>query len=229
MSDKTLVILPAFNEEQAIGLTIDEIRQCFPEGTIVVADSCSTDRTAQVAKDRGVAVIPAPRGKGAAVRHALIMLKKSSLTDGHRYYVTMDSDYTYPAKHIPEFLTTLRDGADVVIGHRAQMEEAAMTRVNRIGNVLLSWLFSAVYQRWIPDICSGMWGFRREVAEKFTLTSNDFTLEADMLVNAVRNGYRIKQVPIGYRPRLEGSQSKLKVVDGVRIALFLVSRRFWFR
>ncbi len=75
------------------------------------------------------------------------------------------------------------------------------------------------------DVCSGMWGFRKESLEKFNLVSNGFTLEADLFVNSIANKCVIFQTPIHYRKRSGGSP-KLKIWDGFKIAWFLVKERF---
>ena len=134
----------------------------------------------------------------------------------------MDADYTYPAKHILDLLANLED---VSMGYRHKREAGAMTRMNAFGNRMLSLLASVLYRRKVHDVCTGMWAFRGDVLNKFTLTSTGFTLEADLFVNAVRSGCRISEVPIEYRRRLDGCKPKLRVLDGFKIGLFLLKKR----
>jgi dolichol-phosphate mannosyltransferase len=216
------VLLPTLNEEATIGQTIDDVRRYAPDSEILVIDSCSGDRTVDVAINMGATVISVDlRGKGRAVREALGKLATKS-----DYYIMMDSDYTYPARHIPQIIEELSNGVDVVMGYRKKRDRGAMTAVNTFGNKALSFLASVLYNYWVRDVCTGMWGFRKEALEDFNLTSNGFTLEADLFTNAVKVGCEIRQIPIGYRARPDGSVAKLKVSDGFKIGWFLIKRRF---
>jgi len=138
----------------------------------------------------------------------------------------MDGDFTYPAKHIPEMIRCLDNGADVVIGYRFKRAKGSMSRMNTIGNCGLSILASALYGVHVKDVCSGMWGFRRNVLSRYNITSDGFTLEADLFANTIRNGCKLAQIPIGYRARLDGSVAKLGIKDGFKIARFLIRKRF---
>jgi dolichol-phosphate hexosyltransferase len=226
----TLVLLPALNEEKAIGLTLEDIRTHYPLALIVVVDNGSTDKTAEIATHEGAAVIyETRRGKGVAIRSGITTILSPefwpALDIGFQYVVMMDSDYTYPAKHIPEIVDELEQGADVVIGYRTTRQAGAMTRMNVWGNKGLNLLSGALYGIRIRDVCSGMWGFRREALSRFRLTSDGFTLEADLLVNAWKDNHRLTQIPIEYRSRLNGSKTHLKVRDGLKIGWFLIKAR----
>lgn len=165
----------------------------------------------------------APRGgKGVAVRHAIRKLHKSI---DYKYLIMIDGDYTYPAFYIPYIVRCLHGGNDVVMGYRKDIEDGAMSPVNRSGNKMLSLLASILYGKRVYDVCTGMWGFRKEVIDKFKLTSKGFTFEADLFTNAVANKCRIKQIPINYRARPSGSTAKLKVSDGFKIGWFLLKKR----
>lgn len=217
-----IVMIPALNEELAIGLTVKEVKLFIPDSKMVVVDSDSTDATAAIAKKEGAVVINTPRGgKGIAVRYALAQL----LGEDIAYLIMMDGDYTYPAHHIDTMLRALMGGADVVIGYRHKKALGSMPRVNAIGNKALSLLASLLYGYWVKDVCSGMWGFRTKALKDFRITSKRFTLEADLFVNARRTHCKIAQVPISYRARLSGSVAKLRVSDGIKIGWFLIKER----
>lgn len=219
------VLLPAHNEEAAIGLVIDDIRSVLlttnglfsSEISIVVVDNCCTDKTAQIAKDEGAQVLTCPtRGKGNAVRMALQEVEAD-------YYVMLDSDYTYPAAHIPEMLRLLKYRADVVIGYRQWQDHGATAGVNKIGNWVLTKMARVLLGYPVQDVCSGMWGFRRDAVSRFALKSTDFALEVELLAEALRTECRIAQMSISYRARLDGSRTKLRVADGIKIAKVLVN------
>lgn len=216
----TIVLLPAYNEVKTIGLTIEDIRHYVPDARIIVVDNNSRNGTGNVVRSMGVPPFDVKeQGKGNAIRYALKLVNTE-------YCIMIDSDFTYPASYIPSIIDNLQKGADVVMGYRKFVDAGAMTTINKFGNRMLSLLASALYGLWVHDVCTGMWGFRREVLDKFKLTSKGFTLEVDMFVNAVNNGCKIRQMPISYRARLDGSKAKLRVSDGFKIGWFLIKNKF---
>lgn len=226
MKKEVCVILPALNEEGTIGLVIDEIPIWEMEvkgykTTILVVDNGSTDRTGDIASERGAQVVVEPRrGKGMAIRAGFDAAKCDFL-------FMLDSDYTYPAVHIPAMIEVLEDGCDVVIGSRlkGRIEAGAMTALNRLGNHLLALMTNLLYRTSISDPCTGCWGLRRDVVKSLKLEARGFDIEVDMLTGIARNGYRIAEVPIGYRKRK--TRPKLNSLrDGFRIGKMLVRRRF---
>lgn len=185
---------------------------------ILIVDSNSTDGTRLIATERGAAVLDAPMGKAEAMQYAFSKIKA-------KYIVMMDADNTYPARHISELLSKIYDGYDIVMGYRSDYQHGAMSPAHRFGNAVLSLWASALYGVRVHDVCTGMWAFRAEVLKKFNFTSTRFTLEADLFANAVLGGYKLAQLPISYRARLDGGSAKLKWMDGLNIALFLLKKR----
>lgn len=215
MKDVT-VLMPAYQEEEAIGKVIDEVRSVLPDCRILVAYQPSTDGTEAILKEKGVDYITEPkRGKGFAVRSAIRHVDSP-------YVVMINSDYTYPATHIPELLENL---TDVCLGYRHNRADGAMSAVNFVGNVALSLIASALYRRRVYDVCTGLWAFRTDVLKSFALESGGFMLEVDLFVNCARHKCKISQVPVGYRRRQGDSMSKLRVTDGLKIGMFLIKKR----
>ncbi len=219
------IILPALNEELTIAKVIDEIpRQALREQgyrvDVVVVDNNSSDRTGQIARKKGAQVILEPRrGKGRAVRTALDTVKAD-------YVFMLDADYTYPATYICDMLKLLQDGSPVVIGSRlnGHLEKGAMSRLNLIGNYLLTFMASVLYRTKTTDLCTGYWGMRGEVISNLKLSANGFQLEAELFTQLARRGYRIAQLPICYRRR--ASPPKLNSLnDGIRIGWKLITNR----
>jgi glycosyltransferase involved in cell wall biosynthesis len=220
-----VVILPTLNEEQTIGKVIDEIpRQALEQAgyavQVLVVDGKSTDRTRQIAEQKGASVIVEPRkGKGIAVTTALRVVDAD-------FIFMLDADYTYPASYIPDMLRLLTN-YHVAIGSRlrGQREPGAMSRLNLVGNRLLSLLATLLYWRKISDVCTGFWGFRAEVAKSLRLRATAFDLEAEMFSQLTRKGYSIAELPIYYRRRV--SRPKLRPLrDGFKIGWALITRRF---
>ena len=139
----------------------------------------------------------------------------------------MDSDYTYPATHIPEMLEKLEEGYDVVMGSRlnGQMRRGAMSKLNLVGNHLLALMTNILYGTRISDPCTGYWGFRYEVIRGLELDAVGFEIEVDMLTEIARDGCRITEIPIRYRRR--STPPKLSSLrDGFKIGKMLLSKRF---
>ena len=219
------VILPTLNEEPTIGKVIDEIPRAELEKAgyrvqVLVVDGCSTDRTIEIAQSRGVRVIIEPRrGKGRAMRTGFDAVKAD-------YVFMLDADYTYPATYIPEMLELLKK-YPAVIGSRLRgtREDGSMRRLNTVGNYGLTWLANILYLTWISDLCTGYWGFRGDVIKNLHLTSEGFQLEAELLIQLRKNGYKIGELPVNYRCR-EGKAKLSGLKDGIAIARFLILQRF---
>ena len=227
MSQPTVtVILPTLNEEETIGEVIDEIPRAILKEKgyqieVLVVDGDSIDLTRQIAQGRGAEVIIEPRrGKGRAMRTAFEQVK----TD---FVFMLDADYTYPAVYIPDMLDMLHQGCDVVIGSRleGEKEKGAMTRLNTIGNHLLTLMANILYLTRISDLCTGYWGLKGNIIPRLRLSATGFNFEAELFTQIVKNGYSIGEVPIYYRRR--STPAKLSSIkDGLNIGWTLVTRRF---
>jgi glycosyltransferase involved in cell wall biosynthesis len=227
MLDKMVsIIIPALNEEKTIAQVIDEISGAGIQNKgykveILVVDNNSTDRTGEIARGKSVrVVIEHVKGKGRAVRTALESVNGD-------FVFMLDADYTYPATYIPSMLDILRDGHDVVMCSRlkGKIDDGAMSKINMLGNHLLTWMANLLYRTRISDLCTGYWGFNRNVVDSLKLDAEGFELEATLFAEIARKGYRIGEVPINYRRRIAPDKlNSLK--DGLRIGWMLLTRRF---
>ncbi len=220
------IIFPALNEEETIEKIIDEVPIEKIEGRgyraeIIVVDNGSTDKTREIAEAKGARVITEPnRGKGRAMRTAFESVSGD-------FVFMIDADFTYPATYVPRMLELLEGGYDVVLGSRlkGQREEGAMSRLNMVGNHLLALLANFLYRTRVSDPCTGYWGFRGEVPKSLNLDAVGFELEANMLAEIARKGYRIAELPILYRRR--PNEAKLgSLKDGFKIGRTLIRKRF---
>jgi len=219
------ILLPALNEEQGIGPTIDalplkSIHAMGYDCRVVVVDGNSKDRTVEIALGKGATIVlQRGKGKGRGVRQALREVEAD-------YLIMLDSDGTYPAESIPDFLEELEAGAHVVLGSRmkGRIEEGAMSRTNLLGNHLLSGLATLLYGRRCTDVCTGMWGFDREAVNRLKLNSNFFEIEAEFFAQAVKAKLQVVEVPIVYKAR--HGESKLGgVKTGIKIGAKLLRKR----
>ena len=234
MSKGLTILLPTYNEVDALPkvvktLPMDVLREAGWEPRIVVADGRSTDGTQEKATELGLVLIvqgPAS-GKGFGMREGFARF----LAHGDDVLVMLDADGNYAPNEMLRLLQHLEKGSyDVVIGSRLRgdIQRGAMSRLNWIGNHILTWFDVALYQVFISDVCTGYWAFRRSAIQKMSLNSTEFEIEAEMYTACATEGLRMSEVPISYAPRI--GESKLgSIGDGVRILRKLLVRRMFPR
>jgi dolichol-phosphate mannosyltransferase len=212
-----VALLPAKDEEEAIGQVIDELKKYA--GEIVVIDGKSKDKTAKIAKLKGVRVFEGNgEGKGADVR----LFLKSEKISPKKAYIMLDADASYPPKYAPELAAKLEE-YEVVSGKREGVVRKPRNILHFFGNKIISLTGFALYGKY-SDICTGMWGFRGEALKKMELTAKGFELEADIFSEISRLGLAHTQIDIEHPKRI--GKEKLKSSDGFRIIYFLIKRRF---
>jgi glycosyltransferase involved in cell wall biosynthesis len=216
------VIIPTKNEEKTIGICIEKVKKVFKEynidGEIIVSDS-STDRTPEIASSLGAKVIkPDKKGYGYAYIYAFKFARG-------KYIVIGDGDNTYDFLEIPKLLEPLKKGeADMVIGSRfkGKILPGAMPWLHKyIGNPLLTWILNFFFKAGVSDAHSGFRAFTREALEKMNLRCHGMEFASEMIIEAVRRGLRIKEVPITYYPR-HGESKLSSFSDGWRHLRFML-------
>jgi len=217
------VVLPTLNEEGGLALTLADIpfnalRRGGRTVRPLVIDGGSTDRTLEVAHERGVFVLhQRARGKGSAIREALEWLAGH----GVPYAVVLDADFTYPGTAIPAVVELLEAGTQLVVGVREpekSPKDDPRELVHRIGNRILNITASQLAGLPFLDLCSGFWGVRVPSVPSLNLVTDGFEIEAELFAKAYRAGYTVTQIPISYRERI--GVAKLHAVrDGARILL----------
>ena len=209
VKDDVTVLIPALNEERAIGLVV---RELVSEGyrNVLVVDGHSTDRTAEVAKEADATVIyQEGRGKADAVRTGLKYVRTP-------YVVVMDGDYTYDPRDIGKMLEKLGE-YDEVIGVR---DRTNMPKLHRFGNSVITWLFNLLFGTKLRDVCSGLYVLKTDVAREVGFESKGFAVEVEIAAHVASTGGRIGEVEVSYRKRI--GKPKLRKIHGLRIALTAV-------
>jgi len=203
--DDVSVVMGTYNEEEAVGTVLSDIERVTDGRAAVVCVDGSSDRTPEIARERGARVIEQePQGYGVAVRAALLAADRPVV-------VTTDCDDTYPMEMLPEFLAHINEGYDVVSGDRLYHGAEAMPALNRLGNHAFAVLASVLLGERVHDTTTGMRAYRREVIEKIEWTENT-GLSAELLVRPLARGYAVREVPIEYRERK--GETKLDPVEG---------------
>jgi len=216
MTEKIAVLLPAYNEEVTIVKVIEDYRRVLPHADIYVYDNNSKDKTNQLARDAGAIVRFEPRqGKGNVVR------SMSREIDAD-YYIMADADDTYPAAEVEALLQPLRDGlADMTIGDRLSngtYAEENKRGFHGFGNNLVRLLVNKLYKGNYNDIMTGYRGFNRLFVKNFPVLSPGFEIETELSIHALDKRFKLVEVPITYKDRPEGSESKLSTFsDGFKV------------
>ncbi len=218
--DKVAVLIPCYNEELNIGKVVKDFKTHLPEAVIYVYDNNSTDKTADIAKEHGAIVrYERKQGKGNVMRSMFRDIDAEC-------YILVDGDDTYPAEAAPElvFAVTENGGGDLVIGDR--LSSTYFTENKRLfhnsGNVLVKNLINKFFKSNIKDIMTGYRGFSYEFVKTFPVLSQGFEIETEMTIHALDKNFSIKSIPIQYRDRPEGSQSKLNTYkDGFKVIMMI--------
>lgn len=205
-----LVIIPAFNEEAALGGVISELRAWSPEVHILVVDDGSTDSTTAVARAAGVTVAPLAFNLG--VGGALQTGFRYAVRHGFTRAVQFDGDGQHDASEIPSLLARLDEGADLVIGSRFAAAGEGGYSVGRLRGGAMRGLQLAVRVlggRPFTDTSSGFRAFSAPLLDYFAKRyPNEFLGDtAEALLLACRAGFEVVEVPVRMRPRAGGTPS----------------------
>ncbi|MGF2617962.1 glycosyltransferase [Rossellomorea vietnamensis] len=210
------VLIPCYNEEQTVGQVIRDFRKELPSAKIYVYDNNSSDRTSEVALENG-AIVKKERkqGKGNVVRSMFQDIDAD-------YYVMVDGDDTYPAQYVHDVLKPVQNGeANMVIGDR--LTNGTYFNENKrafhsFGNNLVKGLINTLYKSDIKDIMTGYRAFDKLFVKSMPVMSPGFEIETEMSLHALDKRFKIIEVPIDYRDRPEGSESKLNTFsDGFKV------------
>ena len=212
---KTLLAIPAFNEELTIGSVVLKALDHVDE--VLVIDDGSDDRTRQVARLASATVITHRRnlGKGAAIRTAFDYVRRN----GHEILVLIDGDGQHDAEEIPNLTRSIaRDEADVVVGTRWGKTNG-MPLYRRVGKRVLDYATGA-FAGLVTDSQCGFRAFSRAAVEVLDLQSLGFGVESEVLIRAGEAGLRIVEVPVGARYDVDGSTSEplehgIRVIDSI--------------
>jgi glycosyltransferase involved in cell wall biosynthesis len=218
MSETPLVsvVLPCFNEEQALGICIDKIQRSFAsaniDGEIIVCDNGSTDNSVAIAESMGVRVIHQPvRGYGNAYLKGFASARAS-------YLIMGDADDTYDFGLIPEFLDKLANqGYDFVTGSRyIENGHHSIPLLHRFfGNPILTTILNVLFRTRYTDVYCGFRGFSRKAYDRIRPVSPGMEFNLELAINAGLAGLKTVEVPIQLGPRR--GTSKLRTFrDGWR-------------
>ncbi|MCS6771007.1 MAG: glycosyltransferase family 2 protein [Kiritimatiellae bacterium] len=199
-----VVIIPAFNEEEAIGPLLDELQSVLPGIQAVVISDGSTDRTVERARERGATVLDLPcnLGVGGAVQAGF----QYALSRGFSLCVRIDGDGQHPPSEIPKLVARARQtDADLVIGSRFSSRGIHTSSMARfLGIRLLSVALSIICRKRVTDPTSGFWAVKRPLLHYFAREYPVDYPEPEALALLRRQGYSFVEEPVVFRPRIAG-------------------------
>ena len=212
---KIAVLIPCYNEELTIEAVIKDFNTVIPEADIYVYDNNSKDKTAKIAKELGAIVVPEYRqGKGNVVRSMFREIEADC-------YIMVDGDDTYPAEDAYRVAQlVLENKADMAIGDRLSSTYFTENKrpFHNTGNKLVRTLINKIFKSEVKDIMTGCRAFNRTFVKSFPVLSKGFEIETEMSIHALDKKFLIREVPIAYRDRPDGSESKLNTFsDGFRV------------
>lgn len=215
MKNTIAVLIPCYNESQTIAKVIADYREALPEADIYVYDNNSKDGTDEIARKAGAIVRYERRqGKGNVIRTMFREIDADC-------YLMIDGDDTYPAENAREMVQqVLEKGVDMVVGDRLSSTYFTENKrpFHNVGNVLVRKLVNSFFGGDVTDIMTGYRAFSRTFVKSFPVMSKGFEIETEMTIHALDKNLCLSSIPVGYRDRPAGSESKLNTFsDGFKV------------
>jgi len=214
------IIIPAFNEEEAIGKDIDTVKEAMAKSSyeyeLIVVDDGSTDRTAEIAVSKDVILIrhKSNRGTGRAIMTGIKQARGEIIA-------TTDADNTYPNHDLPRLIKEM-EGYDMVVGWR-QKERGSWRLLRSPVKFVIRKLAEYITRAKIPDLNSGFRAFRRDLALRyFNILPQGHSWVSTITVAFLSDNLEVKYIPIEYYPRV--GRSKFHPITDTYAYLMLVFR-----
>ena len=212
---KIAVLIPCYNESQTIAKVVTDFKKVLPQAEIYVYDNNSKDGTDEIAKANGAIVrYEYQQGKGNVVRSMFRDIDADC-------YILVDGDDTYPAEHAVDMVEwVLEKNVDMVIGDRLSTTyfKENKRKFHGFGNKIVRGLINGIFKGNVKDIMTGYRAFSPLFVKSFPVISKGFEIETEMTIYALDKNIYIKELPIEYRDRPEGSESKLNTIsDGMKV------------
>ncbi len=209
-----MVIIPARDEGPRVGAVVRACRVALPGVPVVVVENASTDDTVHAARAAGAEVIHSAPGYAIATRVGFVHARDR----GADWVVTLDADGQHPPDAVPRLLAALAH-ADLAIGSRFLGNPGYPIPVARRAAIHVLGVWASILSRQrLRDVTSGMRALRRPVFESFADDYPPDVADANVLVRAVRRGWRVTEVPVSMNARA-GGDSQHGGLDGAAFAL----------
>ncbi len=212
---KVAVLIPCYNEELTIEKVIKDFKKELPDADIYVYNNNSKDNSYEIAKNAGAIVRNEyKQGKGNVVRSMFEQVDAD-------IYLLVDGDDTYPANRAKDLINEVLNGADMVVGDRLSNGtylKENKRRFHNLGNSLVKNTINLLFNVNLKDIMSGYRAYSKKFVKNFPILTKKFEIETEMTLHALDKNYIIKEIPIDYKDRPQGSVSKLNTIsDGIKV------------
>lgn len=219
---KTIVIIPAFNEQAAIGEVVEKSLQYADD--VLVVDDGSSDNTCEIAEKAGASLLKHPTnfGKGVSLRDAFAHV------EGYDIVVTIDGDGQHNPDEIPKLIEPIiKDNADFVNGSRyLNGFEENTPAYRRVGQRVLDIATNITAGTSVTDSQSGFRAFKGSTISCYKFRDPGFGIESEMIADAAENNLEILEVPITVKYDVENSSTKGPVTHGVGVLLKIIKDKF---
>ena len=217
---KIAVLIPCYNEARTIEKVVNDYKRVLPEADIYVYDNNSTDGTDEIASNVGAIVKYEYRqGKGNVIRTMFHDID----ADG---YLMVDGDDTYPAEYARKMIALVtEEGADMVIGDRLSSTYFRENKrpFHNLGNTIVRSFVNKLFGGTLTDIMTGYRAFSPLFVKSFPVISKGFEIETEMSIFTLDKNLHWKAVPVEYRNRPNGSESKLNTYsDGFKVLITIM-------
>lgn len=213
---KVAVLIPCYNEELTVKKVVEDFKKELPEADIYVYNNNSTDKTVELAQEAGAIVRNEyKQGKGNVVKRMFEDVEAD-------VYVLVDGDDTYPASSVHDLIKPVAEGkADMTVGDRLSngtYKKENKRTFHNFGNILVRKAINLSFGSNLNDIMTGYRAFSKKMVKNLPITTKKFEVETEMTLQALDKNFIIKEIPIEYRDRPQGSSSKLNTVsDGIKV------------
>ena len=223
MKKKIAVLIPCYNEAKTVARVVKDYKNALSGADIYVYDNNSTDGTGEIAKKAGAIVrIEHRQGKGNVVRSMFRDIEADC-------YLMIDGDGTYPADVARRMCDmVLDDGVDMVVGDRLSSTYFKENKrpFHNVGNRIVRFLINLIFRSHIKDIMTGYRAFSRDFVKTYPVLSKGFEIETEMTIHALDKNFYIEEIPVNYKDREEGTESKLNTIsDGIKV-IMTIARLF---
>ncbi|MCR4754310.1 MAG: glycosyltransferase family 2 protein [Lachnospiraceae bacterium] len=222
---KTLIIIPAYNEQNTLDSLINDIKTKCPNVDYVVINDCSSDDTKKVLSNIGATYVSAPvnLGIGGAVQTGYMYAAKN----GYDIAIQVDGDGQHDVTFVKDMVDIINKGeADVVIGSRfIEKEGFQSSGARRMGIHFLSGLIHLMSGTKVKDVTSGFRAVNRRYIEVFADSYPDDYPEPEVIVISALMGARIKEIPVVMRERTDGVSSinmKKSVYYMIKVSIAII-------